>query len=339
MKKYILPEGLNWYRANMHCHTTVSDGKLTPEQVKDAYKSRGYSVVAYTDHEIMVPHNDLTDENFLALTSTEISINERRDCDFVFTKCYHLNFYSKDPNKSTYKTFDKTALWLKHVNDYIDPKQWETQYNRVYTVECINEMIQMAIEEDCFVSLNHPVWSLQDYSDYIGLKGLWGVEWHNTGCVKAGFLDTIQPIDDLVRNGENVFPLATDDIHKIDAAFGGWVMVKATELKYDIVFDALKNGDFYSSVGPEINELYIENGIVHIETSKVKKIFISSDKRYTYTVMANNDEYLTEANMDINWYFQHCDDLIIKHQYIRITVVDENGLVAHTRAYLLDELL
>ena len=48
MKKYLLPENVNWYRANLHCHTTISDGCLTPEQVKEAYKAKGYSIVAYT---------------------------------------------------------------------------------------------------------------------------------------------------------------------------------------------------------------------------------------------------------------------------------------------------
>ncbi|MBE6674237.1 MAG: PHP domain-containing protein, partial [Ruminococcaceae bacterium] len=62
MKKYIISPKLNWYRANMHCHTTVSDGSLTPEQVKEEYKKMGYSIVAYTDHEIIREHNDLTDD-------------------------------------------------------------------------------------------------------------------------------------------------------------------------------------------------------------------------------------------------------------------------------------
>ena len=173
MKKYLLPKDGQFYKANLHMHTTISDGAMTPEETKEAFLKEGYSIVAFTDHEIMVPHPELTDENFLALTSTEISINERRNIDFMFTKCYHLNFYSKDPNKSSYATFDKTVLWLEHSYKYITEEQRKIQYDRVYSVECINEMIQMAKDEGMFVSLNHPVWSLQEYSDYIGLKGLW----------------------------------------------------------------------------------------------------------------------------------------------------------------------
>ena len=76
MKKYLLPNDVNWYRANFHCHTVCSDGAYTPEKVKEVYKNHGYSIVAYSDHEILLDHSDLNDDEFLALTSCEYSITE-----------------------------------------------------------------------------------------------------------------------------------------------------------------------------------------------------------------------------------------------------------------------
>ena len=68
MKKYLLPESGNSYKANLHCHTVLSDGCLNPEEVKEIYKNEGYSVVAYTDHDILIPHHgELSDDEFLAL--------------------------------------------------------------------------------------------------------------------------------------------------------------------------------------------------------------------------------------------------------------------------------
>jgi len=78
MRKYLLPENGNFYKANLHCHSTVSDGVLTPEELKKAYMDKGYSIIAYTDHDIMIDHSDLTDESFLALRSYEMQINEKR---------------------------------------------------------------------------------------------------------------------------------------------------------------------------------------------------------------------------------------------------------------------
>ena len=57
MKKFLLPDGLPEFKANLHCHTTVSDGELTPQQIKECYQKAGYSVVAFSDHDRFYTHN------------------------------------------------------------------------------------------------------------------------------------------------------------------------------------------------------------------------------------------------------------------------------------------
>ena len=78
MKKHLLQENGSFYKANLHCHTTCSDGRLSPEEVKELYKKLGYSIVAYTDHEIIRTHNELSDDKFLAITSSEYSITDSK---------------------------------------------------------------------------------------------------------------------------------------------------------------------------------------------------------------------------------------------------------------------
>ena len=336
MKKYLLPKNGNFYKANLHMHTIISDGNMTLDEVKKAYLEQGYSIVAFTDHEVMVPHTELTDDNFLAITSTEVSINQPGLPDFSYAKTYHLNIYSYNENKDWYNTFNKSHIWLKHSFDYVNEKQSEVNYIRRYSFDSINELIKMANEEECIVSLNHPVWSLQDYSDYINLKGLWSVEWYNTGCVLEGYRDSLKPIDDLLRNGERVFPIATDDAHKLNACFGGFVMVKADKLEYKTIFDALKKGDFYSSVKPEIYDLWFEDGVIHIQTSKAKRIELVTDRRIT--MIATGSDLLNEVTFDISSLFLFKDNDIKKH-YFRITIIDDDGNEANTRAYFLEELL
>lgn len=41
MKKEMLPLTGKWYKGNLHCHTTNSDGSLTPGQVVDLYRKYG----------------------------------------------------------------------------------------------------------------------------------------------------------------------------------------------------------------------------------------------------------------------------------------------------------
>ena len=337
MKKYLLPNNGSFYKANLHIHSTVSDGQMSVEEIKERYMEQGYSIVAYTDHEIMVPHPELTDENFLALTSTEISINDRFDCDFNFVKTYHLNIYSPLENKSSFSTFDKSKMWMKHSFDYITPEQEKVGMDRTYSTEAVNEVIRRANEEGCLVSYNHPVWSLQDYSDYIGLKGLWGIELYNTGCARNGYVDSPKPLDDLLRNGERPFPLATDDSHRLFDCFGGFVMVKAESLKYDTVFDALKNGYFYASCGPEFHELSIDEGIVKVKSSPVEYVSLSTDNRLLFSKKAD-DELLTDTELDIKWYLDLSKEGINEHKYIRVTLIDKFGKAAYSRAYFIDEL-
>lgn len=40
-KVNLIPETGTFYKANLHCHTIHSDGRLTPEEVKKAYMDEG----------------------------------------------------------------------------------------------------------------------------------------------------------------------------------------------------------------------------------------------------------------------------------------------------------
>jgi len=99
MKLELLPEQGNFYKVNLHCHTTLSDGKQTPEEVKEAYKQQGYSAVCFTDHEVLIPHKDLCDDEFIALHGYEMAIKKFPDEPTGYFKpVYHFNFIAEDPD-------------------------------------------------------------------------------------------------------------------------------------------------------------------------------------------------------------------------------------------------
>ena len=79
MRKYLLPEKGNFYKANLHCHSTWSDGKHTPSELKELYKSRGYSVLAITDHEGLFYHDELNDDEFASVLSDISTIREEKN--------------------------------------------------------------------------------------------------------------------------------------------------------------------------------------------------------------------------------------------------------------------
>ena len=82
MKTFLLPEKGKFYKANLHSHSTVSDGALTPDELKNRYKAKGYSVLAFTDHELIVDHSELDDTDFLTITGMEYGILEKSDYFF-----------------------------------------------------------------------------------------------------------------------------------------------------------------------------------------------------------------------------------------------------------------
>ena len=43
-------ESTGRYKANLHTHTTVSDGRLNPHEVVDRYHAQGHTILAITDH-------------------------------------------------------------------------------------------------------------------------------------------------------------------------------------------------------------------------------------------------------------------------------------------------
>ena len=76
MKKYLIPKEGFFYKANLHCHSNFSDGQWSVEEIKENYKAQGYSIVAFTDHNLFLSHSYLTDDSFLALNGVEININD-----------------------------------------------------------------------------------------------------------------------------------------------------------------------------------------------------------------------------------------------------------------------
>ena len=343
MKKYLLPEQGKFYKANLHMHTTVSDGRITPEQTKADYMAEGYSIVAFTDHEVMIAHEDLTDENFLAITSVEFNAGKGDGLPWEYggTRCYHFNLYAKNPKNATPSIFSERYVW-GNAREYVTDEMRKCDDDRQYTQAYMNDAIRRAKEEGFLVSYNHPVWSLQRYSDYCDLEGLWGVEIYNTGCVRAGYVDTVQPLDDFLQAGKQVFPLATDDSHTLFDRFGGWVMVKAEKLEYTTVMDALERGDFYSSTGPVIEELFIEDGVLTIVCPNAKEVWLNSPRRYAKRVLAEDGQTLNVVKFDIKDHLERSklvSEQLNEKPCIRITVKDEKGYCAYTRAYFLEELI
>ena len=337
MRKYLLPEGGNFYKANLHCHTDVSDGALTPDEVKEAYKAHGYSIVAYTDHDVMIDHSDLADESFLPLLGYELEVVAPMPPDRHWQHTAHICLIALDPENARQVCWHRGWYLFGNAPKYrgqvkFDPD--EPDYIRSYTPECLTDMMQKGRDHGFFVTWNHPAWSMETGRDYLDYYGMHAMEICNFGSYEAGYEDYVPMVyDEMLRGGRRIFCISADDNHnhgenKYHDSFGGFTVIKADKLDYRTVVDALMRGDFYASMGPEIHELYVEDGYVHIKCSPAERIALHTGIRTARQIWAKEGEQLTEASFKL-------ED---KYGYFRLTVTDHGGRHANTNAYFMDEI-
>lgn len=337
MKKYLLPKKGKFYKANLHMHTDKSDGVGSPEEVKAAYQAEGYSVVAFTDHEVLLSHEDLTDDSFVAITSFEKSVSLPSVSGiWEYGKEAHFNLYAKDPNNLSCPVLNPATVW-GNARRYVTDEMLAFNYRAEYSAKGFNDMIRKANEAGFLVALNHPVWSTQNYEDYKSIDGLWGIEVYNYFSELTGYSEGDQPLDELLRLGRRVFPTATDDAHKIEHRFGGHVMIKSNKLTYKAIIQALEYGDFYASSGPEITELYLDGKTLVVECSSARSITVNTERRSNLCQNAIGGEGITHAEFDLGGYLNGVSD-VERSAYFRVTVTGFDGKKAYTRAYFVDEL-
>lgn len=66
----------NWYKGNLHSHTTNSDGKLSPEDAVALFRAFGYHFLCFSEHDRYTDYREQFDcENFIILPGLEASAN------------------------------------------------------------------------------------------------------------------------------------------------------------------------------------------------------------------------------------------------------------------------
>jgi hypothetical protein len=314
----------------MHCHTNISDGALSPEEVKEIYRSKGYSAVCFTDHEVLIDQSHLCDENFVALHGYEIAIKKDPfHHTGAFMPVYHFNFIAEDQ-----KNLKMPRFYLNNPSFPGNAKSWVDKcvydqndiiHEAKYDIEWINNYLDAINKGGFLVTYNHPCWSLQNATDYLGLKGLYAVEVMNGGCFDLGDVSAIH-YQEILHETPSAMAVGGDDNHSRNDIGKAWTMIKAPELTYDALIKAYKSGDCYASCGPEIKELYVEDGKLYISTSPAAQILLRGEGRY-----------VTRA--------YNCDSAVIKldfnsiGKYFRLQVTDEKGKIALTHAYSTEGLI
>lgn len=277
-----------WYKSALHLHTTNSDGDVdVPTRLKQ-YRDLGYDVVAVTDHRTTNDLSAYTDKNFLALSSIE----------------FHPNTYSGAP------THHFLGLGLPHPYEY----------NKLLSAQ---EMIDDIKSKGAKVFYAHPWWTGHTFVEMTEVSGYLGLEVFNDGCKDANSANAEVYWDQMLNKGHVLSGLATDDLHNSAEINKAWTMIKADKLDNKSILDALENGSFYATTGPEINDFGIDKNMnVKIECSSVNKIvFRVSGAGNGKVVFADNGNGLNTAEWNLKKK---------KPNWVRCEVTDKDGNTAWT---------
>lgn len=297
-------------KGGLHCHTTRSDGRGTPEEVIRLHYEHGYDFLAITDHRKYNYTNFASDVPITILPGMEF------DNPFEVGKgfrCFHSvcigpakedgNGYEQDQYLES-----GTAKNQEEYQPYLD----EIHRNGNLTIYC------------------HPEWSFTPARYFEKLKGNFAMEIWNSGCVQENEMDQDAAYwDELLGQGIRIYGVATDDGHSMQQHCNGWVMVRA-ENNIRSILSALETGKFYSSCGPEISNFYVDGDKAVVECSPAVRVRFHSDKHPTRIVRAA-DGKLTRAEISLT--NRNGEPY---YRYIRAVVIDADGKYAWTNPIFLD---
>ncbi|MGC4105108.1 MAG: CehA/McbA family metallohydrolase [Thermomicrobiales bacterium] len=299
-----------FFKGNLHTHSTRSDGNLTPDEVIDAYRERGYDFLVLTDHFLPETYfrKNAPADSFITISDT---IDLRTE-DFTTI----LGAEIHGPGMGNGELWHLVAVGLP-----LDFPNWTPE-------ERGEELARRAVEAGAFVAIAHPHWNSLTLEDALRVAPfVHSVEVYNHSC-NAGIDrdDGLYLLDQLMEQGFFLSANAADDAHlktplpapgeAHPEAFGGWVMVEAESLDPDALVAALKAGHYYASTGPEFAGIAIDEAAdeLVIETSPVQRILVSGNGAISLRAVGAD---ITSARFPL--------EPFRKHGFARVTIVDADG--------------
>ncbi|MGH2615217.1 MAG: CehA/McbA family metallohydrolase [Thermomicrobiales bacterium] len=286
-----------FWRGNLHTHSTLSDGRRSPEEVCRFYETAGYDFLALTDH-------------FL----------EHYGWPMADTQSFRSSCFTTIIGAELHPPRDRMELGAPwHILAVGLPLDFAPSPLE----ETGPELARRALAAGAFVVAAHPQWYSMTDRDVEALGPIHALEIYNASCADDNdSANSAYMLDLLLARGHRLTACATDDAHFVLNTHdreAGWVMVKSETLDPDALVAALKAGDYYSSTGPVIHDLVIEPGErLFIRCYPVDRIFLLGGPA-TYTVVG--EQGVTEAEFDLHdW----------PSPYARVLVRDAAGKKAWT---------
>jgi hypothetical protein len=237
----------DWVRANLHTHTTTSDGTLSPGETVERYRAEGYGVLALTDHHAMNDVAGLSDDRMLVVSGME----------------YH------PPMKAARRGLHLVAIGLP--DGFAFGKA---------TLRSPNRSIRAVADAGGLTILAHPYWCGMEFADFRRLEGLAAMEVWNSVCQCASDQGANEHEWAMALDRGMWLPaVGSDDTHGYNwpgpgDRFQGWTWLRMRERTVEGVLAAIRTGASYVSCGPTIHHFGVVGGQVVVRCSPVRKIVL-----------------------------------------------------------------
>lgn len=262
-----------WFRGNIHTHTRMSDGDLSPDEAAKLYMEHGYNFLCFTDHNKM--------QTNLAGIAASIPAEHRED--FIVIQ-------GEEIGGGVDVTAMNISRYVSNAGGYASNK-----------TEVINRFSDAIRKAGGIPIIDHP--NLSNITELMirGATNCVLFELYNCYPTADNRGNSNKPSteavwDSLLTGGMRIYGVASDDTHHYSPWGGagegnpgkGWVMVHAKELTPTAICEALERGDFYSSIGVFLKriqaaqdnyEIEVDEDATQKETALIKGVKPPSDPK------------------------------------------------------------
>ena len=296
---YIDGKNLPVFRASLHNHSTSSDGTFTIPQLATHYRDAGYDVFSISDHDVS---NDITGIEIPGITILS-----------------GVELHPLGP---------RGILW--HILALGVPGDFKAK-----GYSSGSEAVKAAKDVGALVYCAHPAWCGLHTEEILELGTIDGIEIFNAGarlCKRA----TSDEIWDELLQAENrpCRALGVDDCHDWTAFALGWTMIAAENRSPEAIYDALRNGRFYATEGPEFHSIEFKGGHFRATFSPAETAVLVSNFAQGYCaaspgfpMIGCKGKTITEIDVDVSAFS--------KGSYIRCQISSPDGYQAWTQPYFI----
>ncbi len=290
-----------WFKGNLHTHTTKSDGDETPEKVCEWFGKHEYDFLVLSDH------------NHLTLLDYESTGNSTLKM-----------IPGEEVTAFASSNMAPVHIGAIGISKLVKPVVCED------VIPTLQMNIDQILEAGGIACINHPNldWAF-DHREMIETEGAALFEVYNAsrGCNNLGGegkFSTSEMWDHMLTQKKVIYGAATDDSHDYkDFAPDkhnpgrGWIVVRSESADQDSLIKNMHNGNFYSSTGVSLEDLessdhHIEFSISQIDASLYSTKLIGENGRILKQISGNKIKYEFEGN----------------EGYVRAEVVDSDGSFA-----------